>query len=245
MRAGIKQTPASPKQPHQHPRRGPRSPGCCSVLPPPCAERPRTAPASGCAAKQRGEGSAGHDSPKGLRSLGILFCIKACTHGRSICFLNFQQPSLISWLFAYLMASRALKPGCAAGYAAYGGTSQSSQRGSMRRVPCPVFQHMVGAIQAGGGEHNAKPLGGMAYGSGSINAGGVLLPRRTGFLFTSSSATVNWLLPSVLLSVVWFSPKPGQARRETGSLAAPHGFHQEHGDCPGLGQLPRHHTRAV
>lgn len=136
--------------------------------------------------------------------LTILSDIKACICGCSICCFDFQQPGLISRLFAYLLASRTLKPGCAPGYAAHAETSQSSERRNRHRVPCPVFQHMVGAIQAGDGEHNAKPLGDTAYGSCPINARGVLPLWRTAFLFPSSSTTINWLRPSMLLSVIWF-----------------------------------------
>lgn len=48
----------------------------------------------------------------------------------------------VSWPFAYLTASGALKPG--------------SKRRSRHRVPCPVFQRAVGAIRAGCGKHNSK-----------------------------------------------------------------------------------------
>lgn len=69
----------------------PPSPGCCSGLSPPCAGTPRTAPASGCAARQWGGASAGQ--PWRLCLLRALSCKNLLVCPQAVPPLS-QQPSL-------------------------------------------------------------------------------------------------------------------------------------------------------
>jgi len=146
------------------------------------------------------------------------------------------------------MSSRALKPRCAPGYTACDRTLQSSERGNTYGVPFPIFQDMVGAILAGDGEHDTKPLRVKAYGSGSVNAGDVSPAWHTTFLFISS-ATVNWLLPCVAQRGLVFS-QAGAGKEGGGGhllllMASPRGTGTAQGwvGFPGItqGQYERKH----
>lgn len=107
-----------------------------------------------------GEWSAGCDAPRGLRLLSVL----SRTCGCSICVLHFHF--CLSYGFKGFKAQTCSQLCCSCGDIAV----------FTERKHAPSSSPCFPAIQAGDREHDAKPLGDRAYGSGSVSAVGSCHP---------------------------------------------------------------------